>query len=209
MENEHLCPALAQSVHTGKVREHFFLKLRQRSQAGMSRAAFADEAEIADVTEAEALAIRGAAPAGGSPGAEETGLGNMDGLGGGRAVAATAADTVSGDETSGTTSEAVVGSAVAGCGGNEERGSAGGEADRREVGGDGDARRTRNRWKLDLTRSGDIATVLGEDGETPTELPSRIRGSVGRSLCAGASHQGTKSGILGSRGGDLGRRSLR
>lgn len=48
VEKEHLCPALAHRVQMGKVRLHFFLKLRQRSQAGMSRAAFGDDAEMDD-----------------------------------------------------------------------------------------------------------------------------------------------------------------
>jgi hypothetical protein len=53
VEKEQRWPALAHRAQVGKVRLHFFLKLRQRSQAGMSRgppAGAADE-EVVDVAE--------------------------------------------------------------------------------------------------------------------------------------------------------------
>lgn len=192
MEKEHLCPALAHNVQMGNVREHFFLKARHRSQAGISRGALGEDAATPVFAEAVALATLGTVPPDGSPGAAAIGLGSIDGVGGGRDVVPTTAEAAPEDETSGVISGAPPAGAGDVCGGGRDaRGSTGGEAERRRVDGDdGDVRRTRKRWMLDLICSGDIATglpVKTARRRRNARLESEGGRSVGRSLCAGAS----------------------
>jgi hypothetical protein len=56
VEKEHVCPALAHRLQTGNVRLHFFLKLRQRSQAGVL--SLPDLGECADAADAAAVLDR-------------------------------------------------------------------------------------------------------------------------------------------------------